>query len=165
MNISERLKTYRYQSGLSQQEVADALELSKATYCRMEKGESLPDAAELDKLLKLYNVSYEEMIRSGTPITRAIKYSPRALADLKKILSETFVTERWEENRESLNRLKAALKPVITTREEAFDFPELRLDEIGDGKTLKTVILDTESEILIQKCFAKQEELLKALLG
>lgn len=165
MEISERLKSYRENAGLSQQQVADELKTSKSTYCRIEKGESLPNADELEKLLRFYDVTYEEMIRSGTPITRATKYPSKYLSDLRNTIAETAVVGSWEENRRSLNRLKAALKPIMDIRNDVFDFPSLKLEGFEDGTTLKTVILDMEAEALINECFKKQNELHDALFN
>lgn len=56
------LKAARVNAGLSQKQVADNLGLSNKTICSWENGDTFPDAIYIDKLCKLYNVSYDDII-------------------------------------------------------------------------------------------------------
>lgn len=56
------LKAARVNAGLSQKEVADTLGVSNKTICSWENSDTFPSANYIDKLCKLYNVSYDDII-------------------------------------------------------------------------------------------------------
>ncbi len=49
-------------SGLTQQQVADVLGLDRSTYAYYESGKTTPDIKSVSKLLKLFNISYNELM-------------------------------------------------------------------------------------------------------
>ena len=166
MTISNKLRIYRAEAKLSQQEVADAIHISKSKYCRMENGDAIPDAYELDALLALFNVSYEEMSNTDFPITHTIKYPAELLEQLEKAIKDnSAISENWSENRLRYNRLKEALEPVLDVRNEAMDFPTLNLSSVETGTTVKRVNLDVKGEYLIECCMKAQSRLSDALFG
>lgn len=55
--IASRIKDAREQSGLSQRDVARRLHIGQSTYCRMERGEGEPSAAQIATLSGLYGLS------------------------------------------------------------------------------------------------------------
>ena len=166
MNISNKLRIYRAEAKLSQQEVADTLKISKSKYCRMENGEALPDVEELNALLSLFNISYDELANRTFPITHTIKYPNDLLDNLEKIIRENSdISENWNENRMCFNRLREALEPILVIRNNAMDFPELDLTSVMPGTTVKTVNLDMRGEVLIDRCMKIQHKLSNALFG
>lgn len=56
------LKAARVNAGLSQQEAAEALDVSNKTLCRWEKGLSYPNAMQIEKICNLYKVDYDDII-------------------------------------------------------------------------------------------------------
>lgn len=60
--IGERLLRLRKSFGLSQQDVADELKISKAQVSRVEQGSFLPAITHLQVLVKLYDTSYDYLI-------------------------------------------------------------------------------------------------------
>lgn len=62
--LSERLKWLRsvHQPKLSQQALAEELNISRATYARYETGDNEPDIDTLRKLAGLYKISIEYLI-------------------------------------------------------------------------------------------------------
>ena len=56
------LKAARVNAGLSQKEVADILGVSNKTIHSWEKCDTFPSADYIDKLCKLYGVSYDDII-------------------------------------------------------------------------------------------------------
>lgn len=60
--IKITLKAARVNAGLSQKEVADELGVSNKTLCSWEHGDTSPSANYIDKLCKLYNASYDDII-------------------------------------------------------------------------------------------------------
>lgn len=69
INLSKRLKLYRKRSGLSQNEVAQALGYkSFTTIQKWEDGTSQPSIEILDQLTELYQVPFEVLVNGAPPI-------------------------------------------------------------------------------------------------
>ena len=66
MNIetANRLYELRKQNGLSQEEVADKLGISRQAVSKWERAEASPDTDNLISLAKLYGVSLDELLNT-----------------------------------------------------------------------------------------------------
>ena len=62
MEFANRLASYRKKAGLSQEELADKLGVTRQAVSKWECGESSPDTDNLIALAKLYNVTLDELI-------------------------------------------------------------------------------------------------------
>ncbi len=62
MNIGNNLFNARKKCGLSQEEVAEKLGVSRQTISKWETDETLPDIRQAKKMAVLYNLSLDEMI-------------------------------------------------------------------------------------------------------
>ena len=62
MDIKITLAAARVNAGLTQKEAASALKVSNKTLCSWENGNSFPDAMRIEKICKLYGVSYDNII-------------------------------------------------------------------------------------------------------
>ncbi|MBQ7374154.1 MAG: helix-turn-helix domain-containing protein [Clostridia bacterium] len=60
--LGNKLYDLRKTTGLSQEELADKLGVSRQAISKWERGEALPDTANLIALAKLYNVSLDELV-------------------------------------------------------------------------------------------------------
>ncbi len=63
IEIANRLATLRKHSGLSQEQLADKLGLSRQAISKWERAESSPDTDNLIALAKLYQVSLDELLK------------------------------------------------------------------------------------------------------
>jgi transcriptional regulator with XRE-family HTH domain len=61
MNIQQKLKQLRTERGLSQEQTAAALNISRPTYGHYERGRSEPDTDTLKRIAKFFNVSLDEL--------------------------------------------------------------------------------------------------------
>lgn len=61
-NFSQKLKDLRNESGKTQKEIAEILEISATCYAGYEQGYREPDIATLKKLCLLYNTSSDYLI-------------------------------------------------------------------------------------------------------
>lgn len=68
-NFSERLKTFRKQKGLTQQQLADLLNVSNKSVSRWESEGGYPDIELLSDLAKALGVTVDELL-SDTPVRR-----------------------------------------------------------------------------------------------
>lgn len=65
MTLPERLIKLRKAAGLSQEEVAEKLELTRQTVSKWETGQSSPDLDKVLPLCNLYNVTPDELLHDG----------------------------------------------------------------------------------------------------
>ena len=72
MLLNQRLKHFRTTSGLTQQQVADVLGLDRSTYAYYESGKTTPDIKSVNKLLKIFNISYYELMDETDPTTVSV---------------------------------------------------------------------------------------------
>lgn len=64
MTVSEKIYTLRTQLGLSQEELAEKLGVSRQSVSKWETGQSVPDLEKIIKLSDLFGVSVDELVRA-----------------------------------------------------------------------------------------------------
>jgi len=64
IEIANRLVQLRKKNGLSQEELADKLGISRQAVSKWERAESSPDTDNLISISKLYNVSLDELLKT-----------------------------------------------------------------------------------------------------
>ena len=64
MELSEKILTLRRARGLSQEALAEQLQVSRQAVSKWERGTSVPSTSHLIALAKLYGVSSEELQKS-----------------------------------------------------------------------------------------------------
>lgn len=62
--IAENLKALRVALGLTQQQIAEALDIERSTYAYYEIGKSAPDIKTIAKLLKIFNITYDDLLHN-----------------------------------------------------------------------------------------------------
>lgn len=62
MTLGEKLKMYRTQKGLSQEKIAEMLDVSRQAVTKWEAGQTTPSSDNLIALANLYDVSLDELI-------------------------------------------------------------------------------------------------------
>lgn len=69
MTIGDSFKRFRQERGLTQQQVADALDLHKQAWQRYESGKVVPSATLIINLADAFNVSLDYLVgRSNNPV-------------------------------------------------------------------------------------------------
>ena len=58
-SVGLRMRYYRIQCGLTQQQVADALKINRTTYTKYETGVSEPSHELLGKIVKMFGIDYD----------------------------------------------------------------------------------------------------------
>ena len=66
--FSDNLLYLRNLKGLSQEEVAEAVSISRQSYSKWEQGDTFPDIDKCDKLAKFYGVTIDSLIHSDERI-------------------------------------------------------------------------------------------------
>ena len=80
MQICERLKEARKNTGMTQEEVAERVLVSRVTISSWENGKTLPDIASLISLSDLYNISLDELVKGDSKMTEKIKKDAKDLS-------------------------------------------------------------------------------------
>ncbi len=62
MKIGNKLRGLRNEKGLSTADIADRLTVSESTYRRFEADKTFPDVFTLDKIAKVYNKSFTDIL-------------------------------------------------------------------------------------------------------
>ncbi len=65
MTLAEKLKEARRQSGLSQEQLAEKLSVSRSAIAKWESGKGMPDVENLKATAKLLNVSVDYLLNDG----------------------------------------------------------------------------------------------------
>jgi len=107
MNIetANRLAELRKKAGLSQEELADKLGLSRQAVSKWERAESSPDTDNLILLAKLYNVSLDELLKTDKPVDEIIKDNKENINENEESVEAEFVGID-DDNDEEVNKKK-----------------------------------------------------------
>ena len=62
MNLGEKIKQIRSEKGLSQQELADKLEVHRKTIAFYEQNKTQPPADILQKMASIFEISYDDLL-------------------------------------------------------------------------------------------------------
>ena len=85
MTLGERLAKLRKEKGLSQEEVADRINVTRQTVSKWELDQSLPDFEKIIPLCKLYNITSDELLTGKVEETNE---------DLENVNSELAISVR-----------------------------------------------------------------------
>ena len=87
MEISERLKEARQNSGMTQEDVANKIMVSRVTVSHWENGKSLPDIVSLIGLSDLYGISLDELVKGDSKMTEKVKKDKKTADNNKRLIS------------------------------------------------------------------------------
>lgn len=82
MEFGNRLYELRKQKGLSQEELANRLNVTRQTVSKWEVGDSTPDMEKLGALSELFEISLDELVLGKIPVTTKLdELGARVLTD------------------------------------------------------------------------------------
>jgi transcriptional regulator with XRE-family HTH domain len=131
MKFGKALSTLRKEADLTQNEVADRLNLSRQAISKYERGESFPDISVLVMIAELFNVTLNELINYGEPT----KGESAILKNVAKGDSNVIA-----ENIADVVNLAPLLKPSVLTR-LSHQFEKQGIDIIREALKGKTTAL------------------------
>ena len=98
MTYGKNFKYYREKNGLSQEDLANKLNISRQAKSRWENDWNIPDMANLQELCKLYNITMDELLSENisqceSDDSEQISKSPvtKAAPEKEKYLSHTLL--------------------------------------------------------------------------
>lgn len=86
MEISERLKQARITRGMTQEQVAERVMVSRVTLSHWENGKTLPDIASLISLSDIYQISLDELLKCDPKMTEKVKKDAKDLNNRRVLL-------------------------------------------------------------------------------
>ena len=166
MDLTNKIIIFRDRAGLRQEDVAERLGISKSSYSRKEKGITSFTFEEIDKLFDILGFTVSDFRELEFPIIHEEKISAELLDNLETVLSQNSrVDADWNMNRNRYNCIQKALTPVLDERTKSFDFPDINIDSVPRGTTVKEVLLDVRAERLINEALETQKKLAHAIFG
>lgn len=73
--LADNLVILRNIKGLTQENVAEAIGISRQSYSKWEQGETIPDVDKCDKLAKFYGVTIDSLVNQSDKV-RNVKIAP-----------------------------------------------------------------------------------------
>ena len=93
--FGNRLRDLRRQIHMTQQEVADQLQIHRTTYTKYETGVVAPDRQALVTLAQLFNVSVDTLLGCETPVTEDLSEGTGELVRLS--LQEKMLVQMYRQ--------------------------------------------------------------------
>lgn len=143
MSLGNNLFNARKRSGLSQEEAAEKLGVSRQTISKWELDETLPDIWQSKHLANLYHVTMEDLIDFD--------------ADVKDI--EQIIDNTSEKTQQKIDwtRVWGKKYPVLTTYQEKVDVGEyrMRIRELLDSLKMKYGYNDLDAMLVLKDILAQ----------
>ena len=73
MEIGEKLRNCRMRAGITQEQLAEEMSVSRQTISNWENGRSLPDIISVIKISELYQVSLDDLLKGDGKMMEKIK--------------------------------------------------------------------------------------------
>lgn len=86
MNIGKRLKDARIESGYTQEQIAEQLDVSRQTISSWENGRTFPDIVSVVSLSDIYDVSLDVLIKGDEKMLEHLEESTNIVKSNKKLL-------------------------------------------------------------------------------
>ena len=99
MTLGEKIKEARKQCGLSQEQLAEKMAVSRSAVAKWEANNGLPDVENLKALAQLLNVSVDYLLDDGEVINEIVMRDPYNLSDygngIKKKKKDRVIREKF----------------------------------------------------------------------
>lgn len=86
MEIGSKLKKARIDSGLTQEKVAEKIQVSRQTISNWENEKCYPDIINVIKLSDIYSISLDELLKGDSTMIRHLEESTNVVNSNKKLL-------------------------------------------------------------------------------
>lgn len=110
MDFNNRLYQLRKQKGLSQEELANRLNVSRQTVSKWEVGDSTPDMEKLVAMSDLFNVSLDKLVMGKED---EVKFQQPTKSDLATVLSNKVLTDNNKKKAKNILKILAIIAAAI----------------------------------------------------
>jgi len=168
IKIADRLVKLRKANGLSQEELADKLGLSRQAVSKWERAEASPDTDNLICLAKLYGVSLDELLQDDDDIETIVKEQVKGRQEETK--EEDVVDPDDEEDKEEKKKPKSSVHIGKDGIHVVEDGEEVHIDATGihvneDGKPVHLVKPKAKTKFWLIASIASGSAFFLALLA
>ncbi|RGM24188.1 XRE family transcriptional regulator [Mediterraneibacter gnavus] len=87
MEIGVKLKEARIKSGLTQENVAEKIQVSRQTISNWENEKSFPDIVNVIKLSDLYNISLDQLLKGDEAMIEHLEKSTNIVKSNEKLIA------------------------------------------------------------------------------
>ena len=91
MEIEKKLKDVRMQAGLTQEQVAEKIMVSRQTVSNWENGKSLPDIVSIMSLSDLYQISIDELLKGDKRMKEKMEKDANITKANKRVILTTAI--------------------------------------------------------------------------
>ncbi|MFH6993136.1 helix-turn-helix transcriptional regulator [Flavobacterium sp. FlaQc-48] len=106
--VANKIKALRKNKNMSQEEMADYLEISQSAYARMETGESHSWAIHILKICKIFEITPDELLRTDYKKSKPNQKQMKTTAVLIELSDK--VIQQYEERIKELKKVIKDLK-------------------------------------------------------
>lgn len=92
MEIGEKIKNARIEIGITQEQAAENLMVSRQTISNWETGKSLPDIVSVIKMSELYKLSLDELLKGDHVMMEKIEKDMKLVKTEKKVVRYGFLS-------------------------------------------------------------------------
>ncbi|MDE6408225.1 MAG: helix-turn-helix domain-containing protein, partial [Anaeroplasmataceae bacterium] len=86
MNVGEKLKNARLSQGLTQDELAEKLKITRQTVSNWENSKSYPDVLQIIQLSELYSMSLDELVKEDEKMVRHLEKSTNIVQSRNRLI-------------------------------------------------------------------------------
>lgn len=91
MNVGEKLKLARVKQGLTQDELAERLHITRQTISNWENSKSYPDILQIIELSNLYSMNLDELLKNDEEMIKHLEKSTNVVKSRKKLYYLIFI--------------------------------------------------------------------------
>lgn len=88
MNIGTKIKNARTSANLTQEQVAEALDVSRQTVSNWENEKTYPDIVSVIKMSDLYNISLDHLLKEEKPMSDYLNYLEESTNTVRSKVSD-----------------------------------------------------------------------------
>jgi len=142
MNLGNSLFQARKKNGLSQEEVAEKLGVSRQTISNWETDETLPDICQSKKLALLYHLSLDELIEFDIDlkeIEQVIEHTSEEAekkVDWTKVWGKKYPILTTYQNEVDINEYAPKLREMLDSLKKNYEY-----NDVDAGLVLKDILV------------------------
>ena len=149
MTLGEKIKNARVKAGMTQEDLASKMLVTRQAISKWESDKGIPDIDNLKAMSKLLNISIDYLVDDGTELDMSVTREPVDLTvygkGRKKVLKDKAIRDKYPNA--TIMRLIAEQK--LTKGEKAVDFAILLLTPLLDMVKLSKQINNVDKEFYL----------------
>ncbi|GAA0223980.1 helix-turn-helix domain-containing protein [Metaclostridioides mangenotii] len=83
MKLSKKIKFLRVENNMSQEKLAEVLDVSRQSISKYENGSSVPDYEKLTKIVKVFDVTYDYLLNDEVDIIDSVRKSVDGISNVE----------------------------------------------------------------------------------